>query len=378
MSEYQYYEFLAVDRPLTEREVGELREVSRRAEITPARFVNEYHFGNLRGDPRALLARYFDAMIYVANWGTHQLALKLPRELLPEATALAYKAGESLDVAAEGAFVLLDFYSQAEVPEGFEEGEEWAAALAPARAELLRGDLRALYLGWLLGAQRGELADDALEPEVPPGLRELSAPLSRLADFLRLDRDLIAAAASTSPAPAAPSAPPPGLAAWLKALPEREKGELLLAAALGRGAEVGARLLARFQAARRPKRPAARRAVAELLRAARGRAAERALERERRAEARARRAAQESQARAAHLDALSRRQAAAWQDAERLVSAKHPRAYDEAAALLRDLRDVAVRGAAFAEFEARLAQLLAKHAKKQALLARLRHVGLVA
>ena len=49
MSEYQYYEFLAVDRPLSEQEIRELREVSRRAEITPARFVNEYHFGNLRG-----------------------------------------------------------------------------------------------------------------------------------------------------------------------------------------------------------------------------------------------------------------------------------------------------------------------------------------
>jgi hypothetical protein len=39
MSEYQYYEFLAVDRPLTEREVRELRAVSSRAVITATRFT---------------------------------------------------------------------------------------------------------------------------------------------------------------------------------------------------------------------------------------------------------------------------------------------------------------------------------------------------
>ena len=35
MSEYQYYEFLAIDRPLTKDEIGELRKLSTRATITP-------------------------------------------------------------------------------------------------------------------------------------------------------------------------------------------------------------------------------------------------------------------------------------------------------------------------------------------------------
>jgi hypothetical protein len=43
MSEYQYYEFLAIDRPLTEDEIDELRELSTRATITPVSFSNEYH-----------------------------------------------------------------------------------------------------------------------------------------------------------------------------------------------------------------------------------------------------------------------------------------------------------------------------------------------
>ncbi len=39
MSEYQYYEFQAVDRPLTEKEMGELRSYSTRARITPTSFI---------------------------------------------------------------------------------------------------------------------------------------------------------------------------------------------------------------------------------------------------------------------------------------------------------------------------------------------------
>ena len=36
MSEYQYYEFLAVDRPLTKQEMGELRAISTRAISIPS------------------------------------------------------------------------------------------------------------------------------------------------------------------------------------------------------------------------------------------------------------------------------------------------------------------------------------------------------
>jgi hypothetical protein len=79
MSEYQYYEFLALDRPLTEKQRAELRSISTRAEITATRFVNEYQWGDLKGDPRAMVERYFDAFLYLANWGTRRLMFRLPR-----------------------------------------------------------------------------------------------------------------------------------------------------------------------------------------------------------------------------------------------------------------------------------------------------------
>jgi hypothetical protein len=51
VSEYQYYEFLALDRPLTAAEQAEVRRLSTRARITATSFTNEYHWGGFRGSP---------------------------------------------------------------------------------------------------------------------------------------------------------------------------------------------------------------------------------------------------------------------------------------------------------------------------------------
>jgi hypothetical protein len=50
--------------------------------ITATSFVNEYHWGDFRGNPDALMERYFDAFLYLANWGTRRLMIRLPRGLL--------------------------------------------------------------------------------------------------------------------------------------------------------------------------------------------------------------------------------------------------------------------------------------------------------
>ncbi len=90
MSEYQYYEFRALDRRLTPEQQRRLRSLSSRAEISATRFTNEYSFGDFRGDPGRLLEEYFDAYLYAANWGTRELAFRLPRTLLDALTARRY------------------------------------------------------------------------------------------------------------------------------------------------------------------------------------------------------------------------------------------------------------------------------------------------
>src|SRR3954453_18656290 len=95
VSEYQYYEFTAVDRSLTTREQAELRSLSTRADITATSFVNTYEWGNFKGDPRKLMERYFDAHLYLTNWATRELMLRLPTGVLDPTVVNHYCVGES-------------------------------------------------------------------------------------------------------------------------------------------------------------------------------------------------------------------------------------------------------------------------------------------
>ena len=75
--------------------------------------------------------------------------------------------------------------------------------------------------------QAGEFDDDEVEPPCPPGLRRLSAPLEAFATFLRVDRDLLDAAAAGS-ADAEEAFPAEEASRWVSGLPEAEKDALLL------------------------------------------------------------------------------------------------------------------------------------------------------
>jgi len=98
LSEYQYYEFQAVDRPLTAKAMAELRTFSTRARITPTTFVNDYSWGNFKGDEDTWMEKYFDAFLYIANWGTRVLKLALPTNALDAKTARRFCAGEQASV----------------------------------------------------------------------------------------------------------------------------------------------------------------------------------------------------------------------------------------------------------------------------------------
>ena len=108
MSEYQRYHFLAVDRVLNRTQMDALRKISSRADITPTSFINHYNYGDLRGDARDMLRRYFDALVYTANWGTHQFMLKFPRPSIDISGLDAY-CGESLDITVSQQHVIMEF-----------------------------------------------------------------------------------------------------------------------------------------------------------------------------------------------------------------------------------------------------------------------------
>ncbi|GIF09944.1 hypothetical protein [Actinoplanes siamensis] len=107
MSEYQYYEFVALDQALTAKQQGELRAVSSGGRITSSGFVNDYQWGDLKADPAKWMERYFDAHLYLANWGTRRIMLRLPKAALAPETVQAFCVGESAGCWATRTHVIL-------------------------------------------------------------------------------------------------------------------------------------------------------------------------------------------------------------------------------------------------------------------------------
>jgi hypothetical protein len=328
VSEYQYYEFLAIDRPLTKDELDQVRALSSRAEISATHFVNEYHYGNFRGDERKLMEQLYDAHLYFANWGSRHLMLRLPTTLLATRNVEPYCAEDALTCWTRHEQLLLEFAHSAD------DGGEWdfetpftLASFTTLRTELAGGDLRSLYLAWLSALARSELEEDideekyasTLEPPVPAGLSHLTGPQQALADFLRIDPHLLTAAARASGAAPSQAIDRKALAAWIGALPQREKDALLLDAALGAAPQPGPALLARHRAASHgtaePSSAIPRRSAAALLDAANEVRGEYTRQQEQaRAQARAQARRAEQSARESHLDRLAENAEQAWQD----------------------------------------------------------------
>ncbi|WP_194821811.1 hypothetical protein [Micromonospora sp. S-DT3-3-22] len=381
MSEYQYYEFIAVDRPLTGRERAELRSLSTRADITATSFVNTYEWGDFKGNPRKLMERYFDAHLYLTNWGTRQLMLRLPNHVLDPATVSQYCQGDSASAWTAGKHVIIDLHDEDE--DGTDEwdldGHGLLTSIIPVRAGLAAGDLRLLYLAWLRCVQSEDIADDEPEPPAPAGLGSLDASLTAVAEFLRIDPDLITAAAAGS-APVASGEPTAAqLRTWVVGLPARDKDAILTDLITGGDSHLRSRLLRRYRDAHctDTPTPAAARTAGELLVTATDLRAERERrDAEQRERDRIRRERSAAAVRQRHLDTLAVDQPAAWQRVEELIATKKPREYDTAVQLLVDLRDLAERDGDSTSFRNRLAELRTVHARKPSLLERLNLAGL--
>jgi hypothetical protein len=88
--------------------------LSTRAHITPTSFVNSYQWGSFRGDPRRLVERYFDAFLYLANWGTRELMVRLPVRLVDPETVQRYCAGDAASAWRAGDHVVVAAVSEDE------------------------------------------------------------------------------------------------------------------------------------------------------------------------------------------------------------------------------------------------------------------------
>ncbi len=369
MSEYQYYEFAAVDRPLDRQELADVCALSTRAHITPTSFVNEYHWGNFCGNPQRLVEQYYDAFLYLANWGTRQLMLRFPVALLAPSVAERYCVGESASSWSSSGYVIVSATSEDD-ESGFEWGGEGVlSSVLPVRAEILSGDLRALYLMWLLEVGSGVVDGREKEPPVPEGLATLTGSQTALAEFLRIDPDLLAVAASASATRR--QAPGPDIEGWVANLAAAERDALLIGLLRGDEPHLRATTLRRMGTPATEERT--ERTAGQLVDAACARrdARERA-EKQRREQATAENARLAAKSRRRQLDELAAEGERAWSRVATRIAEKKPVGYDIAVALLGDLQEVT----ADAEFDRRIAALKEEHRRKPAFLERLTAAGL--
>ena len=377
MSEYQYYEFQAIDRPLGEADREALRTLSTRAQITATSFTNHYEWGGFKGDSRQLMERWFDLHLYLANWGTRRLMIRLPKRLVDRSRFAPFLLGCDLaEVVDSGKYLILDIYDDGEPAEydDWDDGSGWLGALAPLRAELLSGDRRLPYLLWLAAVGSGSRRDDELEPL--PGIGPLTGGLEAFAQFFRIDPDLVQAAAEVA-ADVRGELSSEAVHAVVASIPEREKAELLQRLAEG-APHVAAEVRSRVREAASPASGAMQaslRTVSDLrTRAAAIREERKAAEAELR---HAERMQQEREmeearrARRARLDALRPRGEDVWHEVESEVGKRNADGYDRAAALLFDLRTLAKENGTMARFFDRLDALRLRHERKKRFIERL-------
>lgn len=377
MSEYQYYEFLAIDQPLTAEEMKDLRALSTRAQITPVSFTNEYHWGDFKGNPDKLMERYFDAHIYVANWMTAIFKVRVPFEALAKGTVEAMAESEALHFKATKTHWIITWsLDESENYDRFgqEDGRGWMARLAPVREELLRGDLRSLYIGWLADVNRETMNDndDEMEPISVNGLGQLTSAQRALAEFLEVDEDLLAGAGMGSPAARDEEVSQKEMEAWINDLPGDEVKAILKQLLSGQGQQAEQTLKSRFAAWRRGLRGdgdgAPRRSMGEHR--ANAREAEKIRVEKKRHEQRQQEVKQRKE-RDAYLKNLSKDFPKAWKSVQRTIERGSGSAYDEACRALVDLSEAYTVHASNKRFQEELKMFMADHMRRKALVQRL-------
>src|SRR5947209_15239739 len=164
MSEYQRYEFMTIERPLTGEQLDAVEALSSHIEASSTHALIEYHWGDFKHDPIDVLHKCFDGFLYWANWGSPQLAFRFPRGILPDNLLAGYDLEDYASFTRYKDYDILDMhFGEMEAP------DEWTdydlGSLIPIREELMGGDMRALYIVWLAAQQRMGSYDEEEEYE---------------------------------------------------------------------------------------------------------------------------------------------------------------------------------------------------------------------
>jgi len=375
MSEHQYYEFAAIDGPISDEGLRYARGCSSRANVSRVRWQNTYNFGDFHGSVDTLL-KYYDAHFYFANWGTVRLALAFPKgAIAPEAIQPYLRGGEryedTLTFKEIGNRCIVWWERNEEGGWGWTEAQGLTDQLIGVREELLRGDYRALFLGWLADFEPDEWLDPkdgaVVMPPIPAGLGQLSPALAALVGHFPVDRDALAVAALLSQASTPHRIP---IIAVLERLSVSELRALLARVAEGGGSGVMSEL-------NRLTYPRVQMPAGQPMRCT-DFAAKTIETRETREKVEAAAAAakrqREAELRRQHLASIIKRADAIWSGLEPLMDQKIASAYDQAAAQLQELRDAYAQAGDIGSFQHKLTGFRRRYANRPAMLRRVENL----
>ncbi len=337
MSEYQFVAFRVIDSPVSKKNLAYMRRQPSRAEITSRSFVNEYHYGDFRGNATEMLRRGYDIHLHYANFGTRSLFIRLPHGFPDSKAAKPYLDGESIRFITDkdgqgGTLVIEPTYEPGDLEELWEI-DRWLDRLIPLRGEIINGDLRPLYVAHLaISCDIEHDPDETREAPVPTGMESLTKAQRALAKFYEISGAMLAAAAQEFAAPLTVEDVPQAQLAWLRSQSDSRKDEWLTELMRGPSSKVRSDVLAQF----RKEHPVATwptvkldRTIAEL----------RLMADEIQRAIKKRAAAEAAQKRASKLAKMANDPKPYLDQTEKLVAQRTTDAYGKIARLLADLRE---------------------------------------
>ena len=210
MSGFEMHCFRSIDRPLSQQEMKEIDSWSSRFSPSSSGINYVYHYSSFGQDADTIFPKYFDAMLYFDSWGTKQFMFRFPKSAVnwKELTQFTnVKDDIHLDFKKVGDYITLELYFSDDEDGGWMEEEDYLLdALIPIRDEIMRGDYRSLFIGWMIVQKQGELWEEEDEPQeeistpaIPANLNKLTAAQQYLVKMFGLDQGFVDAAATFSP-----------------------------------------------------------------------------------------------------------------------------------------------------------------------------------
>lgn len=202
MSEYQYYEFQAIDNRLNEKEMAEISKLSSRVELSPTQAIFTYSYSDFRGDPLSLVEKYFDMMLYVANFGMRQMILKIPLGFIELKDLKPFCVEDHIEIYKKKNFILVNIslHQGDGADHEWIEGEGMLSSMANLRNDIMMGDFRVLYLAFLKALDlNGDIDEDEEDeenkskikyPPIPPNLKKLNPALKAFIETFEVYEEL--------------------------------------------------------------------------------------------------------------------------------------------------------------------------------------------